>query len=85
MGSLGHTLSLRSLMLHSLSLETGQEKLGPVLLSDKKSPRGIARSTIFAQLLFFPKKIHFWECTKIHFTFITLVAQLLFLCFSFEG
>lgn len=56
MGSLGHTLSLRSLMLHSLSLETGQEKLGPVLLSDKKSPRGIARSTIFAQLLFFSQK-----------------------------
>lgn len=53
MGSLGQTLSLRSLMLHSLPLEAGQEKLGPVLLSDKRSPRGIARSSIFAQLLFF--------------------------------
>lgn len=56
MGSLGQTPSLRSLMLHSLSLETGQEKLGPVLLSDKRYPRGIARSSIFAQLLFFSPK-----------------------------
>lgn len=53
MGSLGQTLSLRSLMLHSLSLETGQEKLGPALLSDKRSPRESARSSIFAQLPFF--------------------------------